>query len=53
MHVDGREGLGSCLTGLGEIANFVVEVIVLAKVSLPYVIYRRLCLSLLIYRSMS
>ena len=52
-HVDGREGFGSRLKGLGERENLVAEVIVLAKASLPYEIYRMPCLPLIIYRSMT
>ena len=53
IHIDEREFFGSCMTGLGESANLVVEVIVLAKASLPYEIYRMICLPLKIYRSMA
>ena len=53
MNVDEREDFGSCLTGLGESANLVAEVIFLAKASLPYEIYRMICLPLQIYWSMA
>ena len=52
MNIYGREGFGLYLTGLGESANLVVEAIVLSKASLTYEMYRMLCLSLKIYKSM-
>ena len=53
MHVGGREGFGYCLKGLGESADLVVEVIVLAKAPLSYEIYRMISLPWKIDRSMA
>ena len=47
------EGFVSHLTGLGERADLVAEVIVLSKASLPYEIYHIICIHLQIYRSMA
>ena len=41
------------MTGLGERANLVVEVIVLVKASLPYEISHMLCLPLKFYSSIA
>ena len=44
LKVDGREGLRSRLTGMGNRSNLAAEAIVLVKSSPPYEIYRMQCL---------